>query len=405
MAHVVVIGGGQAAAACIAKLRSEGFDGDITLVGGEPQLPYQRPPLSKAYLLGEMAEERLYFRPAEWYAEQNVTLRLGVRATQIHSQYQQVELEAGEMLTYDHLVLATGAHPRTLPSEMGGDLDGVFYVRDLADADAMAPAFEAGKRLLVVGGGYIGLEAAAVARKRGMEVVLIEAADRILQRVAAPETSAYFRDLHKGQGVDLREGVGLTRLVGDDRVTGAELADGTVLDIDFAVVGIGVVPAHILAEAGGITVDNGIAVDQRGATSAPGIWAAGDCASFPGPDGGRLRLESVGNAIDMGELVARNILGAGLAYGVRPWFWSDQYDCKLQIAGLNTGYDRVFIRHGAEDGQVSHWYYRGRRLVAVDAMNDPRAYMVGKRLIEAGKSPAPEAVIDPNVDMKALLTS
>lgn len=397
--HIVIIGAGQAAASCIARLRSEGFDGQITLIGAEPHLPYQRPPLSKAYLLGEMPLDRLTLRPEAWYGDNDVTLRIGVRATGLRPDLKQVELEGRELLSYDHLVLATGAHPRQLPSALGGDLDQVFYVRDLADADAMAPAFDAGRRLLVVGGGYIGLEAAAVAAKRGMSVTLIEAADRILQRVACPDTSAWFADLHRSHGVEIREGVGLTRLIGDEAVTSAELADGSVVDVDAVVVGIGVTPATILAEAAGITIDNGIAVDTHGQTSAPNVWAIGDCASLPHEDT-RIRLESVGNAIDMGELVASNILGAQTDYAPKPWFWSDQYDAKLQIAGLNTGYDRVVLRDG--DGR-SHWYYAGDRLLAVDAMNDPRAYMVGKRLIEAGKSPAPDQIADPATDLKTLL--
>lgn len=400
MTHVVVIGAGQAAASCVAKLRAEGFDGAITLIGGEPVPPYQRPPLSKAYLLGDMALDRLFLRPENWYADNNITLRTGVRATGLRPDLKQVELEAQERLDYDHLVLATGAHPRTLPAEIGGDLGGVFCVRDLADADAMAPAFAQGQRVLIIGGGYIGLEAAAVAAKRGMQVTLIEAAERILQRVAAPETSGFFRDLHRSHGVDIRENTGLDRLIGTDRVTGAVLSDGSELAIDCAVVGIGVTPASVLADAAGLTIDNGIAVDAQGRTSDPSVWAVGDCASFP-HNGGRIRLESVGNAIDMGELVARNIMGAGLDYAAKPWFWSDQYDCKLQIAGLNAGYDAVHVR---DTGAArSHWYYQDGRLIAVDAMNDPRGYMVGKRLIEAGKSPDPAQVSDPAVELKTLL--
>ena len=277
----------------------------------------------------------------------------------------------------------------------------MFTVRDLADADAMAPAFTAGKRLLVIGGGYIGLEAAAVAAKLGLQVTLVEMAERILQRVAAPETSDYFRELHKSHGVDIREGVGLVRLTGDGHVSGAELTDGTQLDIDFAVVGVGIVPATGLAEGTGIAVENGIVTDDHGRTSDPHIWAAGDCATcnFKGQT---IRLESVGNAIDQAEAVAVNIAGGDTPYVPKPWFWSDQYDCKLQIAGLNAGYTDVYIRKG-DGGAVSHWYYNGDQLIAVDAMNDARNYMIGKRLIEAGKSPDPAVLTDPDTDMKALL--
>ena len=400
MRKVVIIGGGQAAASCLAKLRSSGFDGALSLIGEEPALPYQRPPLSKAYLLGEMNLDRLYLRPDQWYADKEITVYSACRAEQIDRQARIVHA-GGQAHPYDDLVLCTGSVPRHLPAEIGGDLGGVHVVRGLADVDAMAPAMIKGARLLVVGGGYIGLEAAAVAAKLGMNVTVIEAAPRILGRVASAETSGYFRDLHRAHGVNIREGCGLVRLIGETRVSGAELADGTMLDVDMVIAGIGITPATALAEAAGLSVDIGIAVNARGQTSDPAIWAAGDCASFL-VDGTRMRLESVGNAIDMGELVAQNILGAEQDYVPKPWFWSDQYDVKLQIAGLSTGFDRIVTRPGT-DGAVSFWYYAKERLLAVDAMNDSRAYMVAKRLIEAGKSPAPEEVADPAGDLKALL--
>jgi 3-phenylpropionate/trans-cinnamate dioxygenase ferredoxin reductase subunit len=255
---------------------------------------------------------------------------------------------------------------------------------------------------LIVGGGYIGLEAAAVASKLGLKVTLLEMADRILQRVAAPETSDYFRELHISKGVDIREGLGLDRLLGDERVTGASLTDGSQIDVDFVIAGVGILPADHLASNAGIEIENGIKTNAFGQTSDPHIWAAGDCASYPA-GGIQRRLESVQNAIDQSELVAENILGAGKSYDPKPWFWSDQYDVKLQIAGLNIGFDKVVTRAGDKDGAVSHWYYDGDKLLAVDAMNDPRAYMVGKRLIEAGKSPSSEAIASPKTDLKELL--
>lgn len=273
-------------------------------------------------------------------------------------------------------------------------------MRTLADADAIAPEFNEGARVLIVGGGYIGLEAAAVAAKKGLKVTLVEMADRILQRVAAKETSDYFRDLHIEHGVDLREGIGLKELRGDDRVRNAELTDGTMLDVDFVIVGVGITPDTKLAEAAGLEIENGIRTDAYGRTSDPSIYAAGDCASFP-HEGQQMRLESVGNAIDQGELVARNILGANVPYMPKPWFWSDQYDVKLQIAGLSAGHDEVVVREG--DGTRSHWYYRAGQLIAIDAMNDPRAYMVAKRLIEAGKSVDPARAADPDTDLKELM--
>lgn len=399
--HVVVVGAGQAGSSLVAKLRNSGFDGSITLIGAEPVPPYQRPPLSKAYLLGDMALDRLFLRPESFYAEHRIDLRLNTRVTGIDRTAHTVTLN-GEVMTYDQLVLATGSDPRRLPASIGGALEGVFVVRDLADVDAMAPHVVAGKRALIVGGGYIGLEAAAVAAKRGLDVTLVEMADRILQRVAAPETSDFFRALHQGHGVTIREGIGLDRLLGEGHVTGARLSDGTELPVDLVIVGVGITPGTALAEAAGLEIENGIKVDAQGRTSDPAIWAAGDCASFPWQDG-RIRLESVPNAIEQAECVAENIMGAGKDYVAKPWFWSDQYDVKLQIAGLNTGYDRTVVRPGDKPGSQSVWYYRGDALLAVDAMNDPRAYMIGKRLIEAGQSPAPAAVADPETPLKSLL--
>ncbi|HBN30769.1 MAG TPA: pyridine nucleotide-disulfide oxidoreductase [Rhodobacteraceae bacterium] len=399
MTHIVVIGAGQAGSSLVVKLRNLGFDGRVTLIGAENAPPYQRPPLSKKYLLGEMDLERLYLRPLAFYGEHDIDLRLGTTVTAIDPVAKAVTL-AGEVLPYDELALTTGSNPRLLPVGIGGALGGVYAVRGLVDVDAMAPEFVAGRHVLIIGGGYIGLEAAAVAAKRGVKVTLVEMADRILQRVASPETSTYFRELHRARGVDIREGVGLKRLLGHSRVNGAELSDGSILAIDFAIVGVGITPAIGLAEAAGVAIENGIKTDAQGRTNINGIWAAGDCASFP-YKGGRIRLESVPNAIDQAELVAENMLGAGKEYVAKPWFWSDQYDVKLQIAGLNTGYDTIVTRQGA--GSVSFWYYRGDQLLAVDAANDPRAYMIGKRLIEAGKSADKNMVADASSDLKSLL--
>jgi 3-phenylpropionate/trans-cinnamate dioxygenase ferredoxin reductase subunit len=275
-------------------------------------------------------------------------------------------------------------------------------MRSLADADEMRPYLAPGNRLLVIGGGYIGLEAAAVAAKSGLKVTLLEAAARILGRVAAPETADWFRDLHRRHGVEILEDTALKTLLGETHVTGALLTDGREIPCDLALCGIGIAPNTDLAETAGLTIDNGIATDARGRTSDRAIWAAGDCASLP-YRGRRIRLESVQNAIDQAEAVAENIMGAGRSYVPKPWFWSDQYDVKLQIAGLNTGYDRIVVRRDGE--ALSHWYYEGDTLLAVDAMNDPRAYMTGKRLIESGRSPDPAQVADPDTALKALLAA
>ena len=399
MSGIVIIGAGQAGSSLAIKLRALGYQGTVTLIGEEPYAPYQRPPLSKTYLLGEMALERLYLRPEEVYRDQNIELRLGTQVTAIDPVAQVISLGA-ETLSYDQLALTTGSTPRLLPEAIGGRLQNVFAVRGLADVDAMRPAFERGGHVLIIGGGYIGLEAAAVAAKRGLKVTLVEMADRILQRVACAETSDYFRALHQSHGVTLLEGVGLSSLTGTEHVSGAILSNGATLDIDFALVGVGIQPNTQLADAAGLTLNNGIETNALGQTSQSKIWAAGDCASFP-YQGERIRLESVPNAIDQAEVVAANMLGAQKAYHATPWFWSDQYDVKLQISGLNQGFENVVTRIG-EAGR-SHWYYKAGQVLAVDAMNDPRAYMVAKRLIEAGKTADSALVADPGSNLKALL--
>ena len=399
MSGIVIIGAGQAGASLAIKLRALGYKGDVTLVGEEKFPPYQRPPLSKKYLLGDMALDRLYLRPRDFYTEQLISLRLGARVTAINPTAKTISI-GDETLTYDHLALTTGSTPRLLPAAIGGRLNGVFAVRSLADVGAMQPAFESGGHVLIIGGGYIGLEAAAVAAAKGLKVTLVEMADRILQRVACAETSDYFRTLHQSHGVTILEGVGLERLTGEGYVNGAILSNGEALEIDFAIVGVGILPGTGLAEAAGLTLNNGIETNSHSETSIPSIWAAGDCASFP-YQGDRIRLESVPNAIDQAEIVAANMLGAGKDYVATPWFWSDQYEVKLQIAGLNTGFTDVVVRDSS--ATRSHWYYKSGALLAVDAMNDPRAYMVAKRLIEAGKSVDPSIAADPQSDLKALL--
>lgn len=401
MRRIIVIGAGQAGASLVAKLRANGFADELILLGAEPVPPYQRPPLSKAYLLGEMALDRLFLRPKSYYQDNGIALRLGQRVSFVDPVAKTVFV-GEETLGYDTLVFTTGSEPRRLSSVIGGDLDGVYSVRNLADVDAMGSEFISDRRVLIVGGGYIGLEAAAVAAKRGLDVTLIEMAPRILQRVAAPQTADNIRALHESHGVRILEGVGLSRLTGEHRVTGALLSNDQELSIDFAIVGVGIAPATSLAEAAGLKIDNGIWTDAQGRTSDPSIWAAGDCASFP-MNGHQLRLESVGHAIDHAETVAVNILGEGVEYRPRPWFWSDQYDTKLQIAGLNTGYDLVVTRDG-DAGSCSIWYYNQSRLLAVDAINDPRAYMVGKRMIEAGLTVPPGIIKRRDLNLKDILS-
>ncbi len=399
MSGIIIIGAGQAGSSMAIKLRALGYKDALTLIGDEAVPPYQRPPLSKKYLLGEMKLDRLLLRPPKFYAEQKIDLRLNTCVDTIKPKEKIIQI-GNETLSYDKLALTTGSTPRLLPKSIGGGLNGVFSVRSVADVDAMQSSFDEGSRVLIIGGGYIGLEAAAVAALKGLKVTLVEMSDRILKRVACEETSDYFRKLHVNKGVTIMEGVGLDQLIGDDHVQGAILTNGQALNIDFAIVGVGILPETALAEAAGINLNNGIETDSHGRTSAPDIWAAGDCTSFPFQST-RIRLESVPNAIDQAEVVATNMLGAEQDYNATPWFWSDQYEIKLQIAGLNAGYSKIVVRD--DDAAQSHWYYRSGKLLSVDAMNDPRAYMVAKRLIESGLTADPEIVSNPKSNLRELL--
>ena len=402
---IVIVGAGQAGAALAAKLRALGYAGPLALIGEEPVLPYQRPPLSKKYVSRELEFDRLLVRPPAWYGEQRIDLHLNSAVAALNPAEKTVALRDGTVLRYAKLALTTGARPRRLPPEIGGDLAGVFTIRSVADADAIAPRLQPGKRMLVIGGGYIGLEAAAVARTKGMEVTIIEVAERILQRVAAQPTADYFRALHRKHGVTILESTALARLTGEGgRLTGTELKDGTHLPADLAIVGIGILPNDDLARAAGLSVDSGIVVDGQCRTSAPDIYAAGDCARFPWR-GEPTRLESVQNAIDQAEHAAAAMLGEQRDYNPVPWFWSDQYDVKLQIAGLNRGYTDCVLRPGKREGSASVWYCRDDTLIAVDAMNDALSYGIAKKVLEAGRSIPKAMAADSAADLKPFLTS
>ncbi|SCX25115.1 Ferredoxin-NAD(P)(+) reductase fdr [Agrobacterium sp. DSM 25558] len=400
---LVIVGAGQAAFALAAKLRALKDERPITIIGSEDVAPYQRPPLSKKYLMGEMSFDRLEFRGPEWFAENNVELRLSTWVEEIDRTAKTVRMQDGSTLSYDKLALATGAAPRELPAGVGGDLDGVLTVRDKRDADRLMAEMQPGRRLLVIGGGYIGLEAAAVARQLGLDVTLIEMAERILQRVASSETATIMRDIHRARGVSIREKTGLTRLIGTDgRVSAAELSDGSMLDVDFVIVGIGVSPNDRLARESGLDIGNGILVDAFTRTSDPDIHAIGDCALLP-MNGANVRLESVQNAVDQAEAAAIILAGDEQPYQPKPWFWSDQYDVKLQIAGFNMGYDETLLRPGQREGSHSVWYFRQGRFIAVDAINDAKAYVSGKKLLDTGKEPNRAVLEDHSADLKLLL--
>ena len=403
-ARMLVIGGGQAGLSICETLRKAGHAGPLALVCGEEHLPYQRPPLSKAFLAGALDRDRLLLRPREFYRQQEIELHPGTACRQIDRQAKRVRLADGTELPWDRLALATGCRPRPLPGADGGAAPAAL-LRSLGDAETLAGRLAAARRLLVVGGGYIGLEVAATARMRGLEVVVLEAAPRLLARVAGPETAERVRRLHVEHGVAIRTGAVLESITGDGRGPGgicAGLADGSRIEADLAVAGIGAIPDTDLAAAAGLAIEDGIRVDAHCRSSDPHIFAAGDCASFPFR-GRRIRLESVQNAIDQGRAAAHAMLGQDQPYRPTPWFWSDQYDAHLQIAGLSAGADATVIRPGPRPGAVSIWYFAGRDLLAVDALDDPRPYMIGKRLLESGRHPDPARVADPATNLKSLL--
>jgi len=393
--RILIIGGGQAAASFSVRMRTHDENSTVTIVSDEPSLPYQRPPLSKKYATGEMSQDQLLLRPADWYAQASVTCKLQTKVQAIDTVGKTAVTEKGEVLSWDKLVFATGSRPRALPDQTGGNLEGVHLLRTIAEADGIAGRLK--------GGGYIGLEAAAVCASKGLQVTLVEAAERILQRVACKETSDWFRQCHVDHKVSIHEGIGLDRLEGkDSKVFRAVLSDGTTLEADFVLVGIGILPNSELAEQAGLEVSGGILVNANCQTLNPDIYAAGDCAVFD-YRGEKTRLESVQNAIDQAECAADNIAGNTREYVPYPWFWSDQYDVKLQIAGLNRGYDTIITRPGDREGGVSHFYYKGDMFLAVDAINDPRTYMICKKMLEAGKNITPSQARDTNFQLKTLL--
>ncbi len=402
--NIVVIGAGQAAASFAAKMRALDPGCAITIVGEEESLPYQRPPLSKKYMTGEMTADRLLLRPQEWYTEAGVTCMLSASAISVSREGKNGNPFAGRPYCLTTSSSSRPDRPRAacLPPPAGISTASTSCAT-LPTPNRLALEMKPGRRVLVVGGGYIGLEAAAVAATLGLEVHVAEMASRILQRVAAPQTSDYFRQLHQRHGVTIMEEKALERLVGENgRVVRANFKDGTALDVDFVLVGIGVTPNDQLAKDAGLEIANGIAVDHTARTSDPDIYAAGDCASFEFR-GQRIRLESVQNAIDQGETAARAIAGENVEYRPVPWFWSDQYDVKLQIAGLNIGYDRTVSRPGPREGAVSIWYFAGPKFIAVDSINDSKTYMYGKRMLELGSNLTLEQAADPQFDLKALI--
>lgn len=401
-AHTVIIGAGQAAAQTVASLRQEAYTGAITVIGEEPFPPYQRPPLSKAYLSGELPADRLFLRPDEFWADAKCELRLGVQALSVDRAAKTVSLSQGAALPYTDLVFATGSRVRTLPLP-GAELDGVLYLRGIADVDQLKPRMIAGQKLSVVGGGYIGLEVAAVARKLGLEVTVFEMADRVLARVASPALSAFYAAEHERHGVRIVTGA---QVRGFSRGgAGALIVDSSMgpVEAHTVLIGAGILPNQELAQGAGITCTNGIVVDEFGRTSDPHVYAAGDCANLASPYvPHRLRLESVQNAIDQAKHVAAAIAGKPKSYGEVPWFWSDQYNLKLQIAGVGLPGDTHVVRGDHESRAFAVFHIRDGAIVAVEAVNAAPEYMMGRRLIANRARIAPERLADRAVPMKEM---
>lgn len=397
---MVIVGAGHAGGQAAASLRQDGYDGEIVIIGDEPHIPYQRPPLSKQYLSGEQGIERVYLRPAKFYEDKNITLKTGVRVEAIDTAAKTVTTGAGETLAYDKLLLATGTRPRRLTIP-GSDLRGIHYLRTIDDVDGIREDMAPGRRLVVVGGGYIGLEVAAVAVKAGLEVHVLEMEQRILQRVTTPRMSAFYQQLHESRGVHIHCGAGATAFQGDGHVT-AVLCGERTYPADIVIVGIGVLPNVEEARAAGIDCDNGIVVDDHCRTSAPDVFAAGDCTNHPNPLlGRRLRLESVPNAMDQARVASANMCGGDKTYAAIPWFWSDQYELKLQMVGFSADGDTEVVRGDMEKNQFAVFYLEDGRMVAADAVNSPKEFMICKQLI--GRPVDPAVLADPDADLKTLI--
>jgi 3-phenylpropionate/trans-cinnamate dioxygenase ferredoxin reductase component len=391
---ILIIGGGQAGAQAIDTLRKEGFGGRLVLIGDEPELPYQRPPLSKKYLSGEMAADRLPFRHRSFYDEHRIELKLGRQAVRLDAAARQVELADGEKLAYDRLLLCLGAESRRLTCP-GAALPGVHYLRGIADVAPIQAGFRPQARVVIIGGGYIGLETAATSRKMGCEVTVLEMADRIMNRVVAPSVSQYFAAEHASHGVNIICDTRVVCLEGRDRVERVVCADGSSHAADLVVVGVGAVATTVLASEAGLACDNGIVVDEYCRTSDAAIYAAGDCTNHPSPRfGRRVRLESVDNAFEQAKTAALNMLDRAVTHDRVPWFWSDQFDNKLLIVGLSQDYDRQVLRGDPASRSFSVCYLKGRELLAVEAVNHSKDYMAARKLIAERTPLNPDKLAD-----------
>ena len=400
---IVIAGAGHAAGQLVVSLKQHGFPGDIVLVGEEAYLPYQRPPLSKKFLAGELSAERLHIKPQNFYDDTRIHAHLETRVSEINRSAKTVATDSGETFAYDTLILATGSRVRRLPVE-GDNLKGVHYLRNIADVEGIRGELQKGKHAVIVGAGYIGLEVAAVTRQLGLEVTLVEMEDRVMSRVVSPETSDFYQIEHRNQGVKLRLSTGVKAFHGESRVEAIETTDGELIPADFVVVGVGIIPNTELASAAGIETNDGIVVDDRCQTADPNIYAVGDCTLHPNSIYGRhLRLESVHNAVEQAKTAASNICGIETHYSQVPWFWSDQYDLKLQIAGLSAGYDDVVIRGNPVNRSFACLYLKDGRLIATDAVNSAREFVQSKALIAAKVRVNRDKLASDDLQIKELL--
>lgn len=399
---VVIAGAGHAAGQTIVSLRQGGFAGRIFLVGEEPYLPYQRPPLSKKFLAGELDVPRLLLRQEKFYAEHQVDVLLNTRVTRIEPGARTVGISTGQQLTYDKLVLATGSRVREMQLP-GHRLAGVHYLRTIEDVDRIRDHFRPGASLVIVGAGYIGLEVAAVAVTHGLKVTVVELANRVMARVDAPAVSEFMTRIHRAAGVEIRCNTGVKSFTGDMHLRGVVTSDGSEIPADLAIIGIGILPNVELAADAGIVCDNGIMVDEYCRTSDADVLAVGDCTNHPNPLlGQRLRLESVHNAQEQAKTAATTILGGLEPYAQIPWFWSDQYDLKMQVVGLSAGSDQTVVRGDPESRSFAVFFLNGGRLTAVYAINSPREFMLSKKLIALNARPDPALLGDAAVPFKEI---
>ena len=384
---IVVVGAGQCGLKAIETLRRAKYSGPLYLIGDEPHPPYQRPPLSKAFLKGEMEQERLLLTSESYFSEHGVTTVFGHKVISIDTGSRIAEIENGQRLCYSNLLLATGSRAR-IPDMPGIDLEGVYSLRTLDDTTRLSAAVSSGvAKIAIIGGGYVGLEVAASMRAQGHSVTIVEGADRLLKRVVCPEISNFFEDLHKRHGVTILKGTTPKRLRGETRVTAVELTNGDIVECDLVLIAVGSTPDVEFAAKAGLEIENGIKVDRLCRTSAPNVYAAGDCVSFPSDRYGRsIRLESVQNAIDQGKAAAHAMLGEAVSYDPVPWFWSDQYNVKLQIAGLSESYDRIEVEPGSQEESFAVKYFKDDRMLCVDAVNHPRAFLQTRRHLETESS-------------------